>query len=209
MWTGLVVSGVNSLIVCLIGLHTSQYGFIPANVFCICINAFSLRAWLKVQKDPSESTTGASRELLTGCKPMSNSKKAAPRRLINSFRIRSEGRLGIRSHRSLLKMCGPSHQHPLSHQHKRQGAPPLTQFHGGTGGSPQISTVLSRFPGHQSYFRIAHHSGMIFTPVSVTHSTHYAQILSKCPLKQVEFSIRNSELRGKYRSDEVKLINVT
>ena len=38
MWTGLVVSGVNSLIVCVIGLHTSQYGFIPANVFCICIN---------------------------------------------------------------------------------------------------------------------------------------------------------------------------
>jgi hypothetical protein len=33
MWTGLVVSGVNSLIVCVIGLHTSQYGFIPANVF--------------------------------------------------------------------------------------------------------------------------------------------------------------------------------
>jgi hypothetical protein len=58
-WTGLVVSGVNGLIVCVIGLHTSQYGFIAANVFCICINAFNLRAWLKVQKDPSESTTGA------------------------------------------------------------------------------------------------------------------------------------------------------
>ena len=55
IWTGLVVSSVNSLIVCVIGLHTSQYGFIPANVFCICINAFNLRAWLKVQKDPSES----------------------------------------------------------------------------------------------------------------------------------------------------------
>ena len=57
MWTGLVVSGLNSLIVCVIGLHTAQYGFIPANVFCICINAFNLRAWLKVQKDPSQSTT--------------------------------------------------------------------------------------------------------------------------------------------------------
>ena len=92
MWTGLVVSGVNSLIVCVIGLHTSQYGFIPANVFCICINAFNLRTWLKVQKDPSESTTDANSELVTGCKRMS--KKAATRRLINSFRIRSEGRLG-------------------------------------------------------------------------------------------------------------------
>jgi hypothetical protein len=46
MWTGLVVSGVNSLIVCVIGVHTSQYGFIPANVFCICINAFNLKLWL-------------------------------------------------------------------------------------------------------------------------------------------------------------------
>jgi hypothetical protein len=94
MWTGLVASGVNSLIVCVIGLHTSQYGFIPANVFCICINAFNLRAWLRVQKDLSESTTDASSELVAGCKRMSTYKKAATRRLINSFRIRSEGRLG-------------------------------------------------------------------------------------------------------------------
>src|SRR5689334_6162587 len=57
MWTGLVVACVNSFIVCVIGLHTSQYGFIPANLFCICINAFNVRAWLKVQKIPSESTT--------------------------------------------------------------------------------------------------------------------------------------------------------
>jgi hypothetical protein len=84
MWSGLIVSGVNSLIVCVIGLHTSQYGFIPANVFCICINAFSLRAWLKVQKNPSESTTDASSELVAGRKPMSTSNSAA---------IRREGRL--------------------------------------------------------------------------------------------------------------------
>jgi len=89
MWTGLVVSGVNSLIVCVIGLHTSQYGFIPANVFCICINAFNLRAWLMVQNDPSESTTAASSELVAGA-----SNKAATRRSINSVRVRSEGRLG-------------------------------------------------------------------------------------------------------------------
>ena len=94
MWSGLVVSCANSLIVCVIGLHTSQYGFIPANVFCICINAFNLRAWLKVQKDPPESTTDASSELVAGFKRMSTSKKAATRPLINSFGIRSEGRLG-------------------------------------------------------------------------------------------------------------------
>jgi hypothetical protein len=64
MWSGLVVSCVNSLIVCVIGLHTSQYGFIPANVFCICINAFNLRAWLTMQNDLSESKTGAGGALL-------------------------------------------------------------------------------------------------------------------------------------------------
>src|SRR5271165_1936086 len=87
MWTGLVVSGVNSLIVCVIGLHTSQYGFIPANVFCICINAFNLRAWLKVQKGLSESTTDASCELVAGCKRMSISKLAATPRLTNVFSV--------------------------------------------------------------------------------------------------------------------------
>ena len=64
MWSGLVVSCVNSLIVCVIGLHTSQYGFVPANVFCICINAFNLRAWLKDQNDSSKSGMDAARELL-------------------------------------------------------------------------------------------------------------------------------------------------
>jgi hypothetical protein len=63
MWSGLVVSCVNSLIVCVIGWHTAQYGFIPANVFCICINAFNLRAWLKVQ-DPCESKVDGGSELL-------------------------------------------------------------------------------------------------------------------------------------------------
>jgi hypothetical protein len=51
-WTGLVVSGVNSLIVCIIGVHTSQYGFIPANVFCICVYAFNLKLWLKNKEQP-------------------------------------------------------------------------------------------------------------------------------------------------------------
>ena len=47
LWTGLVVSSVNSLIVCVIGVQTSQFGFIPANLFCICIYAVSIRSWLK------------------------------------------------------------------------------------------------------------------------------------------------------------------
>jgi hypothetical protein len=48
-WIGLLVAIVNSLIVCAIGLRTSQLGFIPANLFCICVYAFNMRSWLKEQ----------------------------------------------------------------------------------------------------------------------------------------------------------------
>jgi hypothetical protein len=48
-WIGLLIAIVNSLIVCAIALQTSQLGFIPANLFCICVYAFSMRSWLKKQ----------------------------------------------------------------------------------------------------------------------------------------------------------------
>jgi hypothetical protein len=48
-WVGLFIAIVNSLIVCAIALQTSQFGFIPANLFCICVYAFSMRSWLKEQ----------------------------------------------------------------------------------------------------------------------------------------------------------------
>jgi len=46
-WIGLLIAIVNSLIVCAIGLRTSQLGFIPANLFCVCVYALSMRSWLK------------------------------------------------------------------------------------------------------------------------------------------------------------------
>jgi flagellar biosynthesis protein FliQ len=48
-WVGLLIAIVNSLIVCAIALQTSELGFIPANLFCICTYAFSIRSWLKEQ----------------------------------------------------------------------------------------------------------------------------------------------------------------
>lgn len=55
LWTGLVVSAINSSIVCVIGLQTSQFGFIPANLFCICIYAFSVRSWLKEHRNAKKN----------------------------------------------------------------------------------------------------------------------------------------------------------
>jgi hypothetical protein len=46
-WAGLLISIVNSMIVCIIGFRTSQFGFIPANLICICVYAFSIRSWVK------------------------------------------------------------------------------------------------------------------------------------------------------------------
>ena len=46
-WIGLLIAIVNSLIVCAIGLRTSQLGFIPGNLICICVYAFSIRSWVK------------------------------------------------------------------------------------------------------------------------------------------------------------------
>jgi len=49
LWTGLVVAGVNSVVICVIGVKTQQFGFIPANLFCIAVYALSLRSWRRGQ----------------------------------------------------------------------------------------------------------------------------------------------------------------
>jgi hypothetical protein len=48
-WIGLLFAMINSVIVCAIGVHTLQLGFIPANLFCICVYALSMRSWFKQQ----------------------------------------------------------------------------------------------------------------------------------------------------------------
>ncbi|PYX96207.1 MAG: hypothetical protein DMG71_06650 [Acidobacteria bacterium] len=48
-WQGWVIAGINSVIVCIIGVKTAQFGFIPANLFCIVLYVFNLRSWRKVE----------------------------------------------------------------------------------------------------------------------------------------------------------------
>jgi hypothetical protein len=54
-WTGLLISIVNSLVVCIIGVRTSQFGFIPANLFCVCVYALSIRSWAREQRDRNQA----------------------------------------------------------------------------------------------------------------------------------------------------------
>ena len=50
-WEGWILAGINSAVVCVIGFRTAQFGFIPANVFCIALYAVNLRSWRKPQSE--------------------------------------------------------------------------------------------------------------------------------------------------------------
>jgi hypothetical protein len=52
-WEGWVLAAANSVIICVIGLRTSQLGFIPANLFCIVLYAVNLRTWRKAEVSPA------------------------------------------------------------------------------------------------------------------------------------------------------------
>jgi len=34
LWQGWVIAGANSIIICVIGMRSAQFGFVPANLFC-------------------------------------------------------------------------------------------------------------------------------------------------------------------------------
>ena len=46
-WKGWILAAANSVVVCLIGFRTAQFGFIPANLFCIGLYVVNLRSWRK------------------------------------------------------------------------------------------------------------------------------------------------------------------
>ena len=48
-WSGLVVAGINSILICVIGFKTGALGFVPANLFCIGVYIFSIRSWVREQ----------------------------------------------------------------------------------------------------------------------------------------------------------------
>ena len=48
-WEGWALAALNSIVVCIIGLRTAQWGFIPANVFCLVLYGFNVRTWRKAE----------------------------------------------------------------------------------------------------------------------------------------------------------------
>ena len=56
LWQGWVVAGANSIIICVIGMRTAEFGFLPGNLFCIGLYVNNLWNWrLKAQSPNSES----------------------------------------------------------------------------------------------------------------------------------------------------------
>jgi len=48
-WEGWALAAMNSVVVCIIGLQTAQWGFIPANVFCLVLYGVNVRTWRKAE----------------------------------------------------------------------------------------------------------------------------------------------------------------
>lgn len=54
LWQGWVVCAINSAVVCVIGVRTAQFGFVPANLLCIALYTSNLVTWRF--KRPSSSS---------------------------------------------------------------------------------------------------------------------------------------------------------
>jgi len=59
-WQGWVVAGANSAIISVIGVSTGQWGFVPANAFCIAIYLYNIRKWRTPEEDSVSQTAALS-----------------------------------------------------------------------------------------------------------------------------------------------------
>ena len=48
-WEGWALAAVNSVVICVIGVKTAQFGFVPANLFCLVLYGVNLRTWRKAE----------------------------------------------------------------------------------------------------------------------------------------------------------------
>jgi hypothetical protein len=53
-WQGWIVAGANSAIICIIGVRTSQFGFVPANLFCLGMYGYNVLHWRNLPGRPIE-----------------------------------------------------------------------------------------------------------------------------------------------------------
>jgi len=56
LWQGWILAAINSLIVCVIGVQTAQYGFLPGNLLCIGLYAHNLANWRPAMQKQCDSS---------------------------------------------------------------------------------------------------------------------------------------------------------
>jgi hypothetical protein len=61
LWQGWVVAGINSAVVCVIGIRTAQFGFVPANLLCIALYTSNLFSW-RFRSQPADEAKKVSTE---------------------------------------------------------------------------------------------------------------------------------------------------
>ena len=61
LWQGWVIAALNSAVVCVIGIRTAQFGFVPANLLCIALYTGNLVRWrLRPQLETQKENSSAS-----------------------------------------------------------------------------------------------------------------------------------------------------
>jgi nicotinamide riboside transporter PnuC len=50
-WEGWALAAVNSVIICVIGVKMAQFGFVPANLFCLVLCGMNLRTWRQAETE--------------------------------------------------------------------------------------------------------------------------------------------------------------
>lgn len=61
LWQGWVVAAINSAVVCVIGVRTAQFGFVPANLVCIALYTSNLVTWRFKPRSPSDDSSDTPR----------------------------------------------------------------------------------------------------------------------------------------------------
>jgi hypothetical protein len=84
LWHGWILAGLNSVIICLIGFQTRQWGFIPANLFCLVMYVHNVRKW----REPAALATSAVEQAVPQSNQASEKERLSPVR-IRRFRRRA------------------------------------------------------------------------------------------------------------------------
>ena len=103
MWQGGVVAAANSVIICIIGFRTAQFGFIPANLFCLALYFHAIYTW-KSSSEQTASRAKSASHISRQCG------KAARSRSVSSARAALRCGVKVRSSASSIRVPASDEQ---------------------------------------------------------------------------------------------------